>query len=60
MRKHLRARVSLLTDTKFKEKLGKLKTYDRGIKGVGKMVSEPRTQDYDPFAKVIVEGEDCD
>ena len=60
MRQHLRARVSLLTDTKLKEKLGKLKTDDRGIEGVGKMVPEPRTQDCDPSAKVTVEGKDCD
>ena len=41
--KHLRVRVSLLIDTKLKEKSSKLKTYDRGIDGVGKMVPEPRT-----------------
>ena len=50
----------MLTYTKLKEKLGKLKTDDRGIKGVGKMVREQRTQDCDPSAKVTVEGEDCD
>ena len=44
---HLRARVSLLIDTKLKEKLGKLKTDDRGIEGVGKMVPEPGTQNCD-------------
>ena len=43
MRQHLRARFSLLTDTKLKEKLGKLKTDDKGIEGVGKMVLELRT-----------------
>ena len=49
----------MLTNTKLKEKLGKLKTDDKGI-GVGKMVPKPRTRDCDPSAKVIVEGEGCD
>ena len=50
----------MLIDAKLKEKLGKLKTKDRGIEGVGKTVLEPRTHDCDPSAKVIVEGEDYD
>ena len=55
---HLRARVGLLTDTKLKEKSCKLKTYYKGIDGVGKMEPEPKTQDCDPSTKVTMEG--CD
>ena len=43
-----------------KEKPGKLNIDDRGINGVGKMVLELRTHDYDPFAKVTMEVEGCD
>ena len=60
MRYNTCARVNLLTNIKLKEKFGKLKTDVKGIDGVGTIVSDPRTHEYDPSARVIVEGEGCD
>ena len=53
----LRVRVSWLTESKLNDKLGKCKTDDKGSKGVGVMVPDPRTEDGDPSAKVTVEVE---
>ena len=50
----------MLTDIKLKDKFGKLKTDDKGIDGVEKIVPDPRTHDYDPSARVTVEVEGCD
>lgn len=52
-----RVRVSWLTESKLNDKLGKCKTDDKGSKGVGVMVPDPRTEDGDPSAKVTVEVE---
>ena len=54
--KQLRERVSLLTEIRLKDSLGKLKTYDKGIDGVGVIVPDPTILDGDPSAKVILEG----
>jgi hypothetical protein len=56
----LRVRVSWLTEIKLKDKLGKCKTDDRGSRGVGVIVPDPRTRDGDPSAKVTVEVEAYD
>ena len=47
-----KARVSLLTESKLKEKLGKLNTEDKGSDGVGFTVPEPITQEVEPSTKV--------
>ena len=49
-----------VTDIKLKEKLGKLKTDNKGRDGMGKIVSDPRTHDCDSFTRVTVEVESCD
>ena len=56
----LSARVDLLTDIKLKEKFCKLKTDDRGIDGVGKIVIDPRTHDCYPSTRVTMDVEGCD
>ena len=50
----------MLIDIKLKDKLGKLKTDDKGRYGVGKIVSDSRTHNRDPSAKVTIEVEVCD
>jgi hypothetical protein len=50
----------VLTEIKLKDNQGKCRTNDRGIKGVGVIVSDPRTQDVDPSAKVTLEVDVCD
>ena len=41
-------------------KFGKLKMDNKRIDGMRKIVPDPRTHDYDPFVRVIVEVEGCD
>jgi hypothetical protein len=52
--------VSVLTEIKLKDNWGKCRTDDRGIKGVGIIMPDPRTQDVHPFAKVTLEVDICD
>ena len=47
-----KARVSLFIESKLKEKLCKHKTDDTEIDGVGFVIPDPMTQDFDPSAKV--------
>ena len=56
----LRVRESWLTKIRLKDNRGKCKTDDRGSKGVGVIVPDPKTEDGDPSAKVILEGDVCD
>ncbi len=48
--------MSLLTESKLKEKLGRHKTDDKYMDDVGFIVSEPMTHEVDPLSKVTVEG----
>lgn len=56
----LRVRVSWLTEIRLKDNLGKCRTDDKGSKGVGVIVPDPKMEDGDPSAKVTVEGDVCD
>ena len=47
-----KARVSLLTESKLNEKLGKLNTEDKESEGIGLTVPEPRIRELEPSAKV--------
>ena len=55
--KQFKARVSLLTEIKLKENFGRFKIDDRERNGVGLIVLELRTQEVEPFTKVILEGD---
>ena len=50
----------MLIDIKLKEKFDKLKTDDKGINGVGEIVSDQITHNCDPSAIVTTEVEGCD
>lgn len=53
----LRLRVNWLIEIKLKDKLGKYKIDDSGSRGVRVIMPNPRTQDGDPSAKVMIEVE---
>ena len=52
--------MSLLIEIKLKENGGKLIAKVKGIRGVGLIVPEPRTQDDDVSIRVIVDVKGCD